>query len=388
MARSTIKNLFFLIAIIALFSISTTALHKIETTLPSPPENINPEPNTLSQSTYDHLLHEISLDEDYIIDNNENTILPSLLSAPSLDQMQLAARLSASAYCVTYNPQQLANWKCQECKASGIQMESTTVFKWDGYQIGGFVGYDVTNNVIRVVYRGSANIDNWLANLNFAKASIPGFPEAGEIHNGFRIAYQQTRSSVMTKVLDLQKLYPNNKGVQVTGHSLGGAIALLAALDLKASIFTLTKFNNGLTHISSTLLHDPLPFESNELDLLGASVQSDIKFNLYGDFISFGQPRVGTYKFAEFVKKTLGSNYFRVTHHHDPVPRVPTIAMGFVHTPLEVYFYNKDDAAFRTCTNSMVEDRTCIIGPLLNLSISDHLLYVGIVTTQNASKCG
>jgi alpha-beta hydrolase superfamily lysophospholipase len=84
--------------------------------------------------------------------------------------------------------------------------------------------------------------------------------------------------------------------ISVVGHSLGGAIASLAAASLR---------NSGLPAA------------------------------LY----NFGSPRIGGSKISSYITNQPGGN-FRVTHWNDPVPKLPLLIMGYVHISPE-YYINK-----------------------------------------------
>lgn len=85
--------------------------------------------------------------------------------------------------------------------------------------------------------------------------------------------------------------------MRVIGHSLGGAIAHFAAIELA---------NQGY-----------------EVDL-----------------ITFGSPRVGDGDFGKIVQNSTKTVY-RVTHNRDPVVHVPIELQGFVHAGVEVWYKNK-----------------------------------------------
>lgn len=78
--------------------------------------------------------------------------------------------------------------------------------------------------------------------------------------------------------------------------------------------------------------------------------------------------------------------HFRVTHNRDPVPHLPMIAMGYSHIRTEV-FYNWDNSAFKVCSTSDGEDKTCSDQFLLPLVITDHLNYVGFDFIGNYLSC-
>ena len=130
-------------------------------------------------------------------------------------------------------------------------------------------------------------------------------------------------------------MYPNYS-VKTTGHSLGGALALLMQMDL-------------------------------------------IKAGYGATMINFGQPRVGDKDFAAFVQSKTAYSY-RVTHNKDIIPHNPTsdFPVSFHHHATEV-FQDKNDV-LRTCSIINGEDPTCTdqFGALSGLTLLDHLHYLGL----------
>ena len=92
--------------------------------------------------------------------------------------------------------------------------------------------------------------------------------------------------------------HPNYKLV-TTGHSLGAAVATLAAATLR---------------------------------------KAGIPIELY----TYGSPRVGNKAFAEFVTNQAGGEY-RLTHSADPIPRLPPIIFNYRHTSPEYWFDEGED---------------------------------------------
>lgn len=87
--------------------------------------------------------------------------------------------------------------------------------------------------------------------------------------------------------------HPGNR-VAIVGHSLGGAIASLAAAEIRKS---------GVT----------------------------------ADLYTYGAPRIAGAALSSFIsKQDMGGN-FRVTHKNDPVPRLAPVVLGFVHISPEYY---------------------------------------------------
>jgi len=129
--------------------------------------------------------------------------------------------------------------------------------------------------------------------------------------------------------------YPN-ADIIVSGHSLGGALTHIAAYDF------IVNYNIPLKYI-----------------------------------ITYGAPRAGNDVFAQSYMSVLnGAEVWRVTHWRDIVPHVPTVAMGFVHHPQE-FFYTEDNSAYTSCSSTDGEDHTCADQFIIDISISDHLSYLG-----------
>jgi predicted lipase len=120
-----------------------------------------------------------------------------------------------------------------------------------------FVGFDTTRHMVVVSFRGSKTLMNWILNLEFAHTDSP-FAECLNcyVHRGFLDDYNSVAVQVFVAVNQIREKY-GAKRVLVTGHSLGGVLATLAAIDLK--------------------LHDSF---------------SDVSL------ITFGEPRLGNAQFA------------------------------------------------------------------------------------------
>ncbi len=113
------------------------------------------------------------------------------------------------------------------------------------------------------------------------------------IANRFLNSWQEVSELMLGSWTVLQRHYATYQTV-ITGHSLGGGVAHVCAADMK------TRFPNA-------------------------------SMSLY----TFASPRVGNPIFADFVTQQFGVNNHRVTHLNDPVPRLPGMELGFVHTSPE-----------------------------------------------------
>jgi hypothetical protein len=141
--------------------------------------------------------------------------------------------------------------------------------------------------VFRGTEFGGVTLTDMFTDVNTAMVDYP--PGTGALvhagfHRAFKCAWPQLWP-VLRQHLDLQHLY-------VAGHSLGGALAVLATYELFC---------------------DP--------DL--APLTSKFR-GLY----TYGQPMVGNAAFAKLCKKAFGKLTFRHVYQHDLVPRLPPRTTG------------------------------------------------------------
>lgn len=158
----------------------------------------------------------------------------------------------------------------------------------------GFVAVDHTNKLIVVSFRGSSTLDTWRTNLDFDTTSTDICPGC-TAHHGFWDSWLDARDRVMPAVKQASSDFPTYS-ITTTGHSLGGAIASLAAASLRNSGYTVAMYN-------------------------------------------FGSPRIGGSAISDYISNQPGGN-FRITHWNDPVPKLPLLTMGYVHISPE-YYINK-----------------------------------------------
>jgi hypothetical protein len=143
--------------------------------------------------------------------------------------------------------------------------------------------------------------------------------------------------------MELKDAYPSAK-IFVTGHSLGGALAVLAAVDLKKNFYPRT----------------------------------------YMILYTYGQPRVGNEAFSDFIFSQLDGYYVRVTHYDDAVAHLPPRIKGFKHAGNELWFVNKEmDELKIECTNDAndEENGNCSNQFWLKTGVWSHTNYMGIAIT-------
>ena len=180
---------------------------------------------------------------------------------------------------------------------------------------------------------------------------------AGDYFYSRYINYLRMAFQISTK--NAKAMYPDYE-YYITGHSLGGAFATLAALDAS----------------------------------LGGLVSSE---NLH--LFTFGSPRVGDFNLAKAVVDNVNEMY-RITHDRDIVPHLPPCTLGLDlecqsdpdhadengahywhawHVWPEIFYIGNTNADFKLCYDG--EDPYCAdqftdVGD----SVADHLMYLGLST--------
>ena len=249
---------------------------------------------------------------------------------PQTQAMQMI-QFSTAAYCGK-DITSIKKWSCKPCKHAdpGFEAKVFTDAKTSGLA---YVGVTSNKTEIVVVFRGSANLANWISDLNFPRTSAYPKCNGCKVHGGFYKAWQGLQDDVVHEVVSLTSKMPKAK-LYITGHSLGAALAVLAAADLHYT------------------------------------------WSLNVDFVfTFGEPRVGNQAFRDFYSK--GSHVsWRVTHWRDPVPKLPLSSMGFKHHGTEV-FYNSDSSSYTQCDGTG-HDMRCSDGLDISVLITDHTSYLGL----------
>ncbi|TPP41537.1 Lipase (class 3) family protein [Leishmania donovani] len=216
---------------------------------------------------------------------------------------------SRASYC---DMRRVQSWTCSSACGSVAAFELTAVMNHIITGAGGFVGVDHATQQIAVAFRGTGNIQSILAGINVLLAKYDKSSSCGsqcEVHNGFYASYMSLRQQTRDAVLKLIRKGPTYE-ILATGHSLGGAMALLAAADLQ----------ERLNNLESSSDLKPVPV------------------------YTFGAPRVGNAAFAEWVDSLLakGAKY-RITHAGDPVVLVPARTWGYVHSTSEVFYKTRSN---------------------------------------------
>ncbi|KAH7360928.1 ferulic acid esterase A faeA [Rhexocercosporidium sp. MPI-PUGE-AT-0058] len=119
------------------------------------------------------------------------------------------------------------------------------------------------------------------------------------VHEGFQAGYNSLASVISSSVKSQLASHSGYKLI-ATGHSLGGALAAIAA---------------------SSLIGQGVPISA---------------------MYTFGEPRNGDAAWASYINNQIPiANYYRVTHTNDGVPQIPPTVLNYVHHGAE-YWESKD----------------------------------------------
>lgn len=159
-----------------------------------------------------------------------------------------------------------------------------------------------------MAFRGTDELGDWLDNFDLIVTPVLLLVEGekldGYFHKGFWKAtediwepllakYQQFQQQDRDKQKDLKQ--KKVRPLFLTGHSLGGAMATIAA---------------------TKLIHQDLPFIST---------------------YTFGQPRTMTHNTARIINGKAENRFFRFQNNNDMVTRAPARAVGYSHVGSFVY---------------------------------------------------
>lgn len=201
----------------------------------------------------------------------------------------------------------------------------------------GTAGYVAEGDeILVVVFRGTENTLDWWTNLNTSFVALQG---GTRVHTGFFQAYWPIRDTIFKFVIAALK--EKKRPVYIAGHSLGGALALMATAELAN--------------------HD----------------EAEIRDSIAACY-TFGCPRAGDSSFDLYVKAPL----YRITNGVDLVPAVPPAILGFRHVGDTRYFGMVGDSPSRRSPNLFQKAWRTIWGLLeiiksfKLLNIADHSMTV------------
>ena len=226
---------------------------------------------------------------------------------------------------------------------------------------------------IAIAFTGTAEKLQLIDELvNSGSVPYPGISEGEAMSYFYKNYYYSFQDDLHTQLMSLSSSY-SGYSYLYTGHSLGGALAVLAALET---------YTNGYLDAPPTVY-------------------------------TYGQPRVGNQAYAESLNANL-PNLYRAVHNKDIVPHIPPMIdfnlaalpqqdqfilysgqqeendvvvskfglfWGPRHGGREIW-YNQDFTSFIRCSLTESEDVACSDSLTIDYSIEDHLHYFGVDVGQ------
>jgi predicted lipase len=154
-------------------------------------------------------------------------------------------------------------------------------------------------DVVHVACRGTVNMRNWRTNLKIVRVPLMADDTTGRtgfalVHKGFLEAANSVRDEVLATIKRVST--ENLKSILISGHSLGGALAVLLSIAI----------------------------------VMDASLSER---NISVRVITFGAPAVGDAGFTKFLEGIVRLKIDRVVLIGDPIPKSLGIT-NFKHYPL------------------------------------------------------
>ncbi|KAL4959134.1 lipase family protein [Aspergillus stella-maris] len=203
----------------------------------------------------------------------------------TIDRFNIFAQYAAAAGCdqnnnSTDSPIVTCDYGCPLLTDFNV----TTLYEFQNKgwaDVTGYLALDKSRKLLVLAFRGSVSSSNWRDDLVALPIPVPSLCLNCWVHEGFHAAWNSVRRSVVG-VLDDALAAHSDYQLVFTGHSLGGAIATMAA----------------------TRLRDENRWGGRDIQLY-----------------TFGAPIIGNKHTA--VKTTTLVSIFRATHQDDAVPRLP-----------------------------------------------------------------
>ena len=227
----------------------------------------------------------------------------------------------------------------ESLKSFGIDLSRDNYYFSDDFtDTQGFVVGDEKKIIIS--FTGTeGKIADWVTDIKVFKETWIEANPMGEVHNGFYGALSSVWDELYEEIINLRT---NNQSIWITGHSLGGALATLAAATLQ--------------------LQAP-----------------DVKV---GGVYTFGQPRIANHKFSKNYNAVLKNVTFRCVNNNDVVTRVPPQIFGYSHIGKIKYFdadgklFSDNDLSWWARFWDRLEGRYDNVFNLTPDGISDHSMDI------------
>lgn len=209
------------------------------------------------------------------------------------------SQYAAASYCKSNNASPGTVLVCQSGNCPLVEAaRAETLSEFEDtphFDNTGYIAIDAMNKIIVLAIRGSVSKTNWHADWDMIRTAT-SFCHECHVHRGFYHSWEEIKIAVLKNMEKAVSIHPDYR-IAIVGHSLGGAVATLAAADLR---------------------------------------RIDDHFRNQTELYTFGSPRIGNKEAAAWFS---GQSRFswRITHDNDIVPRLPPRAFGYHHTEPEYW---------------------------------------------------
>lgn len=208
----------------------------------------------------------------------------------SIHKLEQAAAIAAQQYCSIQTPgTQVGDAKLLWTSGMGFFYQRTSILESES--LGLVLAFEGTVPVSPMAF-----FEDW----DFVWSDPDGrykdsLSSGAKIHTGFQIAYTNDADKVVEQVKAFMKQKSTDK-VTIVGHSLGAAMAVLAAVHLE------TEMKDSVDQI-----------------------------------LTFGQPRVGNVQFANDIDRLFKGKFYYTINGGDPVGRLGPRILDFQHASGQIW---------------------------------------------------
>ncbi|KAL8750962.1 MAG: hypothetical protein Q9199_006736 [Rusavskia elegans] len=224
---------------------------------------------------------------------------PFTISDDLFATFQFISQYAAAAYCPGNNDSPDTPLTCPSGNCPLVESAAaTTLSEFEDtkkFDDTGYIAIDPANKLIVLAIRGSVSKANWKADWDMMRVGINWCDEC-HIHRGFRNSWDEIKQAVTENMRKAVEAHPDHR-IVVTGHSLGGAVATIAAAELR---------------------------------------RLDAHFAAQTELYTFGSPRIANKEAARWLSDQSRFSW-RITNENDLVPRLPPRVLGYHHMEPEYW---------------------------------------------------
>ncbi|KAJ2965126.1 hypothetical protein NQZ79_g171 [Umbelopsis isabellina] len=285
-------------------------------------------------------------------------------TSATVKNLEFYTTLAANAYCSAV---QSDSWTCAHCNSvpDGKLIISFTTPKTDN------VGYILQSDSKKTVYivfrgkyfnefveRGTNSLQSFVDDLQFTYTDY--IPVSGaKVHNGFYATFNEAAGFVTSNASALLTANPTYD-FYVVGHSLGGALAILQALDLYQKDVRFTPSNLAVYTFGEPRVGNPTFAQY----ATGTGLTIDRTVN----------QRDSNYQFPRFHCQTLSDFLilFSIISSLSVVPHLPPESFGFLHEGDEFWITDSSSDVYE-CDDTTLDSSSCSDSIVPFTSLLDHL---------------